>query len=49
MMTDEYYMKLALREAQKAFEAEEVPVGAINRAEAKELLRRGYNQVEKLN
>ncbi len=47
-MTDEQYMQQALREAQKAFEEEEVPVGAVvvmnNR-----IIARGYNQVEKLN
>ncbi len=47
-MTDEQYMRQALREAEKAFEAEEVPVGTIlvmnNR-----IIARGYNQVEQLN
>jgi len=47
-MTDEYYMKLALREAQKAYEAEEVPVGAII-VQSERIIARGYNQVEKLN
>ncbi|MFT3682594.1 MAG: nucleoside deaminase [Ferruginibacter sp.] len=46
--TDEYFMKQALREAQRAFDEEEVPVGAVvvinNR-----IIARGYNQVEKLN
>lgn len=28
-MTDEYYMKLALKQAQVAFEKDEVPVGAV--------------------
>ena len=28
-MTDEYYMKLALKQAQMAFEIDEVPVGAV--------------------
>lgn len=28
-MTDEYYMKLALKQAQTAFEKDEVPVGAV--------------------
>ena len=28
-MTDEYYMKLALKQAQMAFEKDEVPVGAV--------------------
>ena len=47
-MTDEYYMKLALREAQKAFEAEEVPVGAII-VQNERVIARGNNQVERLN
>jgi len=29
MFTDEYYMKLALQEAQEAFEKDEVPVGCV--------------------
>ena len=41
-------MKLALREAQKAFESEEVPVGAII-VQSDRILARGYNQVERLN
>ncbi len=28
-MTDEYFMKMALKEAEKAFEEDEVPVGAV--------------------
>jgi tRNA(adenine34) deaminase len=47
-MSDEYFMKIALREAQKAFDAEEVPVGAIV-VQGDRILARGYNQVEKLN
>ncbi len=47
-MTDEQYMRLALQEAQKAFDTDEVPVGAIvvmqNRIVAK-----AHNQVELLN
>lgn len=45
---DNHYMRLALQEAQRAFEEEEIPVGAIvickNRVVAK-----AYNQVFKLN
>jgi tRNA(adenine34) deaminase len=47
-MTDEHYMKMALREAQKAFDAEEVPVGAVI-VQGDRILARGYNQVERLN
>ena len=47
-MTDEQYMQQALAEAQKAFEKEEVPVGAVivmnNR-----IIARAHNQVELLN
>jgi len=47
-MTDEQYMQQALKEAQKAYDAGEVPVGAIivmnNR-----VIARGHNQVELLN
>jgi tRNA(adenine34) deaminase len=44
----EYFMKQALREAVRAFEEDEVPVGAIVVIENK-IIARGYNQVEKLN
>jgi tRNA(adenine34) deaminase len=47
-MSDEYFMKLAIREAQKAFDAEEVPVGAII-VQGDRILAKGYNQVERLN
>lgn len=47
-MTDEQYMQQALTEAQKAYDAAEVPVGAIvvmnNR-----IIARAHNQVELLN
>jgi tRNA(adenine34) deaminase len=46
-MTDEHYMKQALREAQKAFEEDEVPVGAVVVMNGR-IIARGYNQVEKL-
>src|SRR5688500_7379913 len=47
-MTDEQYMQLALKEAQKAYDEGEVPVGAIIVMQDK-VIARGYNQVEKLN
>jgi tRNA(adenine34) deaminase len=47
-MTHEYYMLLALKEAKKAYEADEVPVGALIVQQGK-ILSRGYNQVERLN
>lgn len=46
-MTDEQYMKQALKEAQRAFEEDEVPVGAIVVMNER-IIGRGYNQVEKL-
>src|SRR5215204_4580796 len=46
-MTDEYYMMMALKEARKAFDAGEVPVGAIILQQGK-TIGRGYNQVEQL-
>lgn len=47
-MTDEYYMMLALKEARRAFEAEEVPVGALVVLDGK-VIARGHNMTEKLN
>jgi len=47
-MNDEYFMKQALMQAQKAFEEDEVPVGAIIALNNK-IIARGYNQVERLN
>jgi tRNA(adenine34) deaminase len=48
MPNDEHFMKLALAEAQKAFDAGEVPVGAIIVA-GERIIARGHNMVEKLN
>ncbi|MFO0415480.1 MAG: nucleoside deaminase [Bacteroidota bacterium] len=45
---DEYFMKQALKQAQIAFEEDEVPVGAVVVMDGK-IIARGYNQVEKLN
>lgn len=47
-MTDEHYMQHALKEARRAFEEEEVPIGAVIVMQDK-IIARGYNQVEKLN
>lgn len=46
-MTDEYYMTQALKEARKAFDIEEVPIGAVIVLNEK-VIARGYNMVEKL-
>jgi tRNA(adenine34) deaminase len=43
----EQWMNAALREAQRAFDADEVPVGAVVVFEGK-IIGRGYNQVEQL-
>ncbi len=47
MTQHEQWMQLALREAQKAFDADEVPVGALVVFENK-IIGNGYNQIEKL-
>ena len=44
---DIYFMREALKEAKKAFEADEVPVGAVLVHEDK-IISRGHNQVELL-
>src|SRR5258708_33934564 len=46
-MTDEQYMQQALKEAQRAFEEGEVPVGAVVAMNGR-VIAKGYNQVEKL-
>jgi tRNA(adenine34) deaminase len=46
-MTDEQYMQQALKEARKAFDEGEVPVGAVIVMNER-IIARGYNQVEKL-
>lgn len=46
-MTDEYFMMQALKEARKAYDAEEVPVGVVIVLNEK-VIARGYNMVEKL-
>lgn len=43
----EYFMKQALQLAQRAFDEDEVPVGAIVVAENR-IIGKGYNQVERL-
>jgi tRNA(adenine34) deaminase len=46
--SDEYYMRHALKEAEKAFNDGEVPIGAVIVMNEK-IIARAYNQVEKLN
>jgi tRNA(adenine34) deaminase len=48
MFTDEYFMKVALREAEKARDMNEVPVGALV-VWNEQIIGRGHNQVELLN
>jgi tRNA(adenine34) deaminase len=47
-LEDEHYMRLALQEAEKAFEAEEIPIGAIVVCKGR-IVGRGHNLTEKLN
>ncbi|MFL6595692.1 MAG: tRNA adenosine(34) deaminase TadA [Chthoniobacterales bacterium] len=44
---DNIFMREALRQAEKAFKAEEVPIGAVV-VQAGRIIARGYNQVEML-
>lgn len=48
MMSDEQYMQQAIREAQKAFDIDEVPVGAII-VMNDSIIAKAHNQVELLN
>lgn len=48
LYTDEYFMNEALKEAHKAFDADEVPVGAIIVANNK-IIARAHNYTERLN
>lgn len=48
VFSDEYFMKEALKEAQKAFDEDEVPVGAIVVCDNK-IISRAHNMTEKLN
>jgi len=47
MKTYEHYMKEALKEAVKAFDADEVPVGAVI-VHNKEIIARAHNQIKML-
>ncbi len=48
LLPDEYFMELALREAQKAFDSGEVPVGAVVVCRNK-VIGRAHNLTERLN
>jgi len=45
---DEHYMRLALQEAQTAFDAEEIPIGAVVVCNGR-VVGRGHNLTEQLN
>lgn len=47
LLTDDYFMHQALREAKKAYRANEVPIGAVIVKDQK-IIARGWNQVETL-
>ncbi|HET7115065.1 MAG TPA: nucleoside deaminase [Hanamia sp.] len=47
-LTHEHFMQQAIKEAFKALEADEVPIGVVIVIQEK-IIARGYNQVEKLN
>ena len=47
LQSDEHFMREALRQAVKAYEADEVPVGAVV-VQAGKIIGRAYNQVELL-
>lgn len=48
MFTDEYFMKMALQEAEAAFEKDEVPVGCII-VSSNRVIARSHNLTETLN
>lgn len=45
---DEHFMRLALNEAKRAYDAQEIPIGAIVVCKGK-VIGRGYNLTEQLN
>jgi tRNA(adenine34) deaminase len=47
LYTDEYFMREALREAKKALDSSEIPVGAVV-VSGNRIIARGHNQTEKL-
>ncbi len=46
--SDEYFMKEALKEAQKAFDIHEIPIGAVIVSEG-QIIARAHNLTERLN
>jgi len=47
IFSDEYFMELAFKEAQKAFDEDEVPIGAVI-VHNNRVIGKGYNQTERL-
>ncbi|MGB0930771.1 MAG: nucleoside deaminase [Chitinophagales bacterium] len=47
MLTDEYFMRIALQQAQFAFEEDEIPIGAVIVAQ-NTIIAKAFNQVERL-
>lgn len=45
--TDEFFMRMALKEAQKAFDDDEVPIGAVVICQ-NQVIAKGYNQTQRL-
>src|SRR6187551_1192215 len=48
LFSDDYFMRIALTEAQKAYDADEIPVGAIIVCR-NQVISRAHNMTEKLN
>lgn len=48
VVEDEHFMRMALLEAQKAYQADEIPIGAIVVCKGR-IVGRGYNLTEQLN
>ncbi len=48
LLSDEYFMQQALKLAQRAFDEDEIPVGALVVCDNK-IIGKGYNQTERLN
>ncbi len=46
--SDDYFMRLAIQEAKQAYQAEEVPIGAVIVCENR-IIGRGHNLTERLN
>lgn len=46
---DNHFMALALEQAQKAFDAGEIPIGAVVASPSGEILGSGYNQTEMMH